>query len=391
MFTKYVFTSAISSDVEIDKNNNATVFLSLKKLDCYLNDNGGSFENNPFNIEMARFFTQISSVENVVFELLTIDPDMEYTRFFDNIIDFMTLIPEKVNVEIIEPDLNNGLGSKIECSIFSNISKMVSSNRSLTRLIKNNYKMKPISTSILGSCCSRDILGAFHKYNKISNFKIESLTMNVSFSTLFDVPLKYEEEHLNIENENTKATIVGDLSKSIPNSLIKSLKPDSIVILDFLDERFDVVECYGSKITKSWGFMNTNVFKGNKDFTTIEFNDVNKIIDVVNNARRLIKLLSNYIPLKNIIINESEMASCFFDDHGFNSFDSNKYNISEFNKMHDEIINVLKNDFDGITFLKSPSYLNFGDVHHQWGTHPYHYNEGYYLFKVKKILLNSVQ
>lgn len=391
MFIKYVFTSSISSSVENDKSNASTVYLSLQKLDDYLNGKGNPFENNVFNIEMARFFTNISNVENVIFELLEIDPKIEYSGFFNNLMNFITLIPEKIEVEIIEPDFNeSSLSSKIECSIFSNVSKMASLNKSLTRLIKNNYQIKPVPTTIFGSCCSRDIFSAFHKYNKTSNFKINMLTMNVSFSTLFGDPLKYDEENLNVENYNTKNAIVGDLTKSIPNAVIQSLNSDSIVILDFMDERFDIVECERCKFTKSWSIMNTKLYKNFKNTSTISFDDERKILDSINNAKRLISLLINYIPMKNIIINESKMAECFFKDDGFEYFDNDKYNISKYNDMHNAIVAELKKDFSGITFLDSPIYLNFGDTHHQWGTHPYHYNEGHYLCKVKKILLNSI-
>lgn len=391
MFKNYVFTSSVSSEVECENGSNDKVKLSLKKLDEYLSGSLNTFENTPFNIEMARFFVHISNVENVVFDLLTPDGRFNYSKLYDNILDFVAIIPEKINVEIIEPDFDkSGLGAKLECSIFNNISKVVSSNRSLTRLIKSNYKIKPVPTSILGSCCSRDMLTYYHKYNKSSNFKVELLTMNVSFSTLFDLPLKFSMDDLNISKENIKTTLSIDLVKSIPNTIVQSLKTDSIVILDFMDERFDLIEYKNSKVTKSWDFMNTKLYKKLKGATTVSFDSDSKIDAVIDNAKRLISFLANYIPQKNIIVNESIMSNFFFDDNGFNLFDESKYNFSRYNMMQAKVIETLKNEFNHITFVSSPDYLNFGDVHHQWGTHPYHFNEAYYLYKIKKILLGTI-
>lgn len=391
MFTKYVFTSSISSDVEYGEGFDSGVKLSLLRLDDYLSGRANTFENSPFNIEMARFFVNISKIDDVVFDIVSPKTELDYSKLFDNLVDFITLIPERVNVEIMEPDFDEkGLGAKLECSIFNNISKVVSSNRSLTRLIKSNYKIKPVPTSILGSCCSRDMLNYYHKYNKSSNFKVELLTMNVSYSSLFDLPLKFSMDDLNINKENIKNTLSVDLIKAIPNAIVQSLKSDSIVILDFMDERFDLVEYKSSKVTKSWDFMNTKLYKKLKDTTTIPFDDESKIHSVIENAKKMIVFLSNYIPLKNIVINESVMSTFFFDDNVFNIFDEEKYNYARYNLMHVKIIDALKKEFNELTFVGAPAYLNFGDVHHQWGSHPYHYNEGYYLYKVKKILLNSV-
>lgn len=55
MFTKYVFTSSISSDVEYGEGFDNGVKLSLLRLDDYLSGRTNTFENSPFNIEMARF------------------------------------------------------------------------------------------------------------------------------------------------------------------------------------------------------------------------------------------------------------------------------------------------------------------------------------------------
>lgn len=351
--------------------------------------------DDSFYFSFATFLTNITNITNIT---------NVYISFIGNIgsklnckqkektLEFINLIPEHVNIDIIESiDHVELLGNNFLPTKINNVMRVNTSLNSVTKILASNSLELQIDTTILGSCDSRDILRVYKDTYKKNTFKINSYISNNSIASLLAQKIDYNEKKINIKSEFLTQCVKHDLDKTTLEQTIKSLQKESLFIIDLMDERFDLLIYNDSVITNSWSFRSTEAKNELKAETTLNFNSKEKLEISINAISNLISLASEIIPSKNIIINKVFMCSHYFDGEKFIKFDKVKYTIDEYNSFVEYIYDHIKINHSGVTQLDSPYYISFCDSNHLWGAHPYHYNNTFYLSRAKQLKLLAMR
>ncbi len=172
-------------------------------------------------------------------------------------------------------------------------------------------------------------------------------------AALLSEAIDYSDSDIDLPSAFLKKCIHHDLKKTALNSLVNSLSQDSVLIIDFMDERFDVLNFNERLITNSWDFRATRLAKkSDKPNSVLRFESISKLnlwkkgFDVL--YRELVKI----IPPKNIFVIIPSMATTLYSENGFSRFESNKYAIPQYNEMLYIMNNYLTNNYSGITLVK---------------------------------------
>ncbi|MPM58181.1 hypothetical protein SDC9_105010 [bioreactor metagenome] len=267
--------------------------------------------------------------------------------------------------------------------------------------------MSNIKIDIIGSCVTRDAF-EFTKYmllnnkysinNYISKTSIISLTSNIIDKVGCDI-------------SNTKMTawekrqVEYDLNKAWINILKKS--DSDIIIIDLIDERYDICSINGTYFTKS-NLFNKLKFKSDnnieiknrfsEDVYNLWFKSVESYIYELKKLKK--KVLVHKALWKNEYvnnnINKSLSKNIYLNNIAYSLYYGNifdfrnkirKFNnitqvkIEKNNKILNEYYNVftLEKDFQIIEILKDFKC----DKGHKWGLAPFHYESDYYVEFIK--------
>ncbi|MEK4055169.1 DUF6270 domain-containing protein [Paenibacillus sp. FSL F4-0087] len=105
--------------------------------------------------------------------------------------------------------------------------------------------------TIFGSCVSRDVFRIAQHEKKLEYYARSSLI------SLLSNPLEVIQKDISLESEFQKGMIVKDFS----NTFLEELKQKNhnTFIIDFVDERFDLMKLDNSYVTRSNEFVNGNL------------------------------------------------------------------------------------------------------------------------------------
>ena len=221
--------------------------------------------------------------------------------------------------------------------------------------------MRP-KISIHGSCVTRD-LAEFHNY-AVPHYQARS-----SLCTKIGQPVVYESEKLSsIESKFQRRMVEWDLNKR-PFS---SLEADCIII-DLIDERFDVFTNGSAHATRSQAFFQSGVA------STME-GDFKRIIrgsdDYFDLFRRGVQEFSDYLD-KPVILHNARWASTYKQDGQIHEFD-NQEKIQFENELLDNLTKILVEEVTIVDTIASPT-ISIADSTHKWGLANFHYIPEYYL------------
>jgi len=234
-----------------------------------------------------------------------------------------------------------------------------------------------VNVFILGSCVTRDIFRVVGKEKVVDYFARTTLI------SLMSHPLPIEE--INLNSEFQKRIVKRDFDKNFFEELKKA--NFDFLIIDFIDERFNVLKYSDSYITRSSEFVNAGLDD------SYDFEPVNKNTDEYKDnwkkaADLFIKKLKTIVPNEKVILHEAYWAQEYIDNNEIKSFDNQKY-IQSNNEMLKEYYQYFKESMP-LKVVKADSL--YADVNHVWGLSPFHYTDEYY-FEIYKQLqrLNVTQ
>ncbi|EOV9706633.1 DUF6270 domain-containing protein [Cronobacter malonaticus] len=240
------------------------------------------------------------------------------------------------------------------------------------------YPQKKVS--IFGSCVSRDVVEISNNLTPCA-IKLDEYIARNSMAALLSEAIDYSDSDIDLPSAFLKKCIHHDLKKTALQKLAHSLSKDSVLIIDFMDERFDILNFNEKLITNSWDFRATHLArKYNQPTSIIRFDSTSKLnlwkkgFDVL--YRDVLKIISP----QNIIVIIPSMASTLYSENGFSRFESNKYAIPQYNEMLYIMNDHLMRNYNEITLVKPLPWMLFCDYRHKWGAHPYHYNNYLYLY-----------
>lgn len=362
------------------------VYLSLKGLMTYLNDKE-PFINKEINIAMGKFFNHIDNVGCVVIDLDNISEQslgMLNSEGVEKLKIFLLMLPEYIKVSISQSW--NDSESALVKELYEKLSEFIDSNDENLNRVNVFLSKKNTEVVIYGSCDSRDIIRIYEDTNRVKRFDIKYYIAGNSMSVLFDEPISFDVEDVHLDSKFLETCVQSDLRKDAFSNIIKNLNENSIIIMDFMDERFDIISKDGCKYTKSWNIQKTKYYDTLKDAEVLTFDSDEKFSITTSNFDKFIMLISKILPLENVFINETTMSSYYFDGvDNFLTFDGGKYHINRYNAFSRKLVDYIKINHANLNILETPAYMNFGDGTHLWGAHPYHYNRMFYLARARRI------
>ncbi|HDZ8965444.1 TPA: hypothetical protein RUX96_002386 [Aeromonas dhakensis] len=350
------------------------------------------FSNSEENVSIKakqfldKAINNIKETSNIIF-----NPNGNFSStFISNLILILNVVPEKTNIYFLFPHNNN---SKEEEAILGMIKRKVfffygDTPNTLKISGPDNSLSSKHKISILGSCDSRDTLRIYDEiYGGNDNVALSSYIARNSIACSLAAPIVFSDSDLiSIDSPFIKKCVKLDLNKNAINDVLSSLQSkDSILLIDFMDERFDLLPINGSFATMSWDYRKTTHYQNNKKDEYITFDSSYKKEMTLRSLDKVIELVTRKISVKNIYILNFPMATHYIDEAGSTQFDDIRYSISRYNNYLREIISNITEKHPDIHVISPPSWLVYGDKNHLWGAHPYHYNKLLYLFSAQKI------
>ena len=275
--------------------------------------------------------------------------------------------------------------------------------------------MKTVKIDIIGSCVTRDAFEIIKRMDDVNNYIINNYISKASIISLLSEKIEKLSYSLDI-NKMTNwelRQIKYDLDKNWFHILKNS--DSDIIIIDLIDERYDLYKINNSYITKS-NILQKSQFKVDAKLELVKRNSIecqelwekfseifidlllslNKEVIIhkafwketyVNN--KINRSLNNKFYIKNILY------SLYYSKLGEFKSKNKTFRKSVCNniKMNNNILNNYYRTFENRTefkFIEVETDCK-ADRGHIWGLSPFHYEENYYKEFIKKLDKNINQ
>ena len=215
--------------------------------------------------------------------------------------------------------------------------------------------------AIHGSCVSRDF-AEFRGWS-VSHYQARS-----SFATKSTPPVKFDESYLmRISTSFEQRMVRWDLIKRTFES-----GDATVIIVDLIDERFDVYLAGDSTVTRSKAFYDCGILKsisGDK-------------IRLERGGDEYIRLFQEGLSVFSewadapIILHRANWASTLRTGNGIEAME-NIAQIESENALLQRLYSLAIEELRPVSIVESPSLL-IADPEHKWGLAPFHYIPDYY-------------
>ncbi len=233
---------------------------------------------------------------------------------------------------------------------------------------ENYFEGKRVA--IIGSCVTRDIIQLI-KPSELSCFA------RTSFISLVEAPVAIESDLVDIEGAFEKRMVLSDFDKRAILEL-KEFKPDALII-DFIDERFGIVQIKDSKVTNSSLLVKSGALEGFEHYGIIARNHAHemwyaacdKMVEVFKSLNCKVVLHKAWWATK--YLDHDVEKICNFDGLDLRLANQNNDYLSRY-------YNYIESKLDGLVVIEAPEELVFSDFAHKWGRDFFHYSEKYYRY-----------
>lgn len=323
--------------------------------------------------EIANDVTNINSVV-ISIELAT-SLSLNVKR---NLAAFLTVFPEYTSIYVVAND------SSYDISALSFITRKFyvvdASNTGTMNLLGKEQQLHKHEVVILGSCVARDSMEINNIVSPLKLNVIDYIGRN-SIAAFGSKEVIYPEGSASLPSNFLTKCIAYDLEKKTVENVANSLNMHRLLLLDFMDERFDLVEVKGSLITNSWDYRETALCKTHLVPDKVhKFYSQFKLELWKDNFSIFIKEVSKSCLRKNIIIFLPPMTRVFYRESDIVTFDESRYKINEYNEMLQLFKDFLVDAHPDIKIIEPLPWMMFCDYRHKWGGHPYHYNNYLYMY-----------
>jgi hypothetical protein len=231
-----------------------------------------------------------------------------------------------------------------------------------------------MTTVLIGSCVTRDVY-TIEKLQQPSDFHFFA---RMSFATMFTDAFSIPVEATSSPWQNKMLAI--ETNKSLPYVLQK-LRPD-IIVLDLIDERFDIYEYGSSRLNVGAEFISAGIknIAPNRIIPRLSNEALSLWKDGVDNFANLIATFS-----PRIFIHCARWATQYRDGSHVRDFPEAPLILPDLTaKLGDhndrllEYESYLSRRFKDATLIKVSDEHIVGDRDHIWGLAPFHYITPYY-------------
>lgn len=231
--------------------------------------------------------------------------------------------------------------------------------------------MSIVNIEIFGSCVTRD---AF-EFDVSGRYQISAYNARSSLISLYSDPIDVSFDDIKAEFMFEKQMVYNDLTKSFRKHITK--KRDSYLIIDFIDERFDVLRKGASCFTKSAAFSKSGYDLDGEAITGYERLQLWK-----QSASLFIKEITSCYDPQKVILHKAFWKHRYVAGDGKTRF---FVNLSYFlkNRFLSEYYRFFETNMPGLKTIEIGGFHAFET--HKWGLEPFHYQNEYYINFLKEL------
>jgi hypothetical protein len=230
----------------------------------------------------------------------------------------------------------------------------------------------PARLFIYGICVSRD---AF-TYVDPAQLRLQGYVARASLASAFTAPFAIGERVDRLESAFQRRMVEYDADKRLPE-LLRANNYDWLLV-DFLDERFDLLELGDSVLTISAELARTGLLRERLPGSRIISRDSARHLELWHRGlTSLANLVSQIDRSERMILLRAPLASRLADGGRFGGKYSRRY-IEGRNATLAQMYSAFVAHFPGAAVIEPEPDVLAGDPHHRWGPSPGHYVEGFY-------------
>lgn len=156
---------------------------------------------------------------------------------------------------------------------------------------------------------------------------------------------------------------------------IKEVKPKYLFI-DFMEERFDIINYRGKYITNSDAFMELNI--RNDEFQKIDRISEECTLIWKNACNVFIKYLKENLSNTTVVLVENYLSNQYFEDGNILEYE-NVRGIQAMNQVLQEYYEYFQEKYEDCVVIRSLKKCDYTtDINYEYGCYPHHYNERLY-------------
>lgn len=241
---------------------------------------------------------------------------------------------------------------------------------------------KVTKIDIFGSCVTRDVLaiGCTKKLN------LGEYIARQSIATVFCPPLFYDDDEIKINSNFQRRMLKNDFEKTTLDKL--KLSNGEYIVVDFIDERFHIVEIQNTYLTHSSELAISEYLVGKKHRIIdkrIWFNR-SIVLNLNEKIARFANELEKIYGIGRIIIHRAMLRNEYLDKKRKIQKFSKPY--LEDNKKTNELLDHMYNELR--KRLSKPYIIDIADSYYadetnKWGLSTMHYQKEYYLEISRKL------
>lgn len=244
--------------------------------------------------------------------------------------------------------------------------------------------MKKIS--IIGSCVTRD---AFELHKDLFDVS-GSYFPRVSLISMMSPAINIDHTILVSENQWLKWVILNDYNKSIFPQIVQK-KPETIII-DLIEERYDLIKVGNSFITRSDEQIkiNPSIKKYPEEMIVRRDSDLaQKLFE--SNANLFCNKINTLFPDIKIVLHNARYSDYYISNGKIFRFDDFKCTQNKkYNFRLDYYLSILSGNINNSFVISIDKELSIANSNHKWGLSPFHYIDEYYEEFIKKLQLIAV-
>ena len=223
---------------------------------------------------------------------------------------------------------------------------------------------------IYGSCVSRDIFRF-----QSDGFIVVDYYARSSLISLGTAPLEFSPEDVCLESKFQKRMVIRDLTKDLYSRL--EIHDYDVLLMDFIDERLNIISIGDVKITKSKELSNSGLMHKYIDFNEIDRFEMDFCL-WEEACDTFINNIINYINPDRIILLEAFGAKKYRKQDGtVHVFPENiiKY-INSRNSLLESYYKYFLDNFRTCQVVNCEEAI--ADESHLWGLSPFHFTQDWY-------------
>jgi hypothetical protein len=225
--------------------------------------------------------------------------------------------------------------------------------------------------AIYGSCVTRDLFEHPGLRPALSVYGARSSVISVVAP-----PVPIDEQHVVLSPQWQRRCVLADFQKTFFTSLADA-RPDWLVI-DLIDERFDLLRCAGSLVTRSSAFQASGFAEtAGLALTPVRrmSADGNRLFEQA--AGEFAARVMRVVPAERVILHRARWCCSYRADGGILPFPDDRLSLCHAqNAMLDHGYDALADAFGGrAQVVDHDTARSLADADHQWGLEAYHYDD----------------